>query len=85
MFVHSITCTFRAAADLDSHIKPSLPLLPFSTKGIINAGSTDQSDDTELFNKQSYKDKTSEFSRFCKAIRTIERERITLREKLQVI
>lgn len=74
----------RAAADLESHIKPALPVLPFGTKSIFNAGNFDQSDDKELFQKQSYKDKNSEFSRFCKAIRTIERERIKMRERLQV-
>ena len=83
---HFFGRTYRAAADLENHIKPALPLLPFGTKSIIGSGpgSMDQSDDTELFKVQSYKDKNSEFSRFCKAIRTIERERIKLRERLQV-
>jgi hypothetical protein len=74
----------RAAADLENHIKPALPVLPFGAKSMFNSGNFDQSDDKELFQKQSYKDKNSEFSRFCKAIRTIERERIKMRERLQV-
>jgi hypothetical protein len=59
-------------------------VLPFGAKSMFNSGNFDQSDDKELFQKQSYKDKNSEFSRFCKAIRTIERERIKMRERLQV-
>ena len=79
------TIDIRAAADLEDHIEPALPLLPFGLKPVTNPGSADHSDDTELFSKQSYKDKNSEFSRFCKAIRTIEKERIKMRERLQVI
>ena len=74
----------RAAADLEDHIKPALPMLPFGLKPVTNPGSSDQSDDTELFSNQSYKEKNSEFSRFCKALRTIEKERIKMRERLQV-
>ena len=59
-------------------------MLPFGLKPVTNPGSSDQSDDTELLSKQSYKEKNSEFSRFCKAIRTIEKERIKMRERLQV-
>ena len=70
---------------MENHIKPALPVLPFGTKSMFSSGIFDQSDDKELFQKQSYKDKNSEFSRFCKAIRTIERERIKMRERLQVI
>lgn len=83
----TLTCiNFRAAADLEDHIKPSLPTLPSGSKPIIaSTGIVNQSDDAELFKKQSYKDKNSEFLRFCKAIRTIERERIRLRERIQVV
>jgi hypothetical protein len=59
-------------------------MLPYALKSVTNPGSVDQSDDTDLFSKQSYKEKNSEFSRFCKAIRTIEKERIKMRERLQV-
>jgi hypothetical protein len=78
------TTDVRAAADLEDHIKPALPMLPYALKSSTNPGSVDQSDDTDLFSKQSYKEKNSEFSRFCKAIRTIEKERIKMRERLQV-
>lgn len=59
-------------------------MLPFGLKPVVNPVSSDQSDDTELFRNQSYKEKNSEFSRFCKALRTIEKERIKMRERLQV-
>jgi hypothetical protein len=69
---------YRIAADLETNTKPDLPLLPAISTTPLRIAPDEGS------YPESEKAVESEFSRFCKALRTIENERLMLRDSLQV-